>query len=178
LLYVVRVVMVFDLNGGVARFWTLLLSRQIASLLCSPLLPNSNGSEHGEEENETGNHRWLDTERKNVSRHLRLEVDVDGCAHLNNKHRRGGQENLMLVFGCERPQKPWQQEQNPGDHFSQFARENRLVGQMALFNLSVEPATDWLEEFEESESEHQDSQEQGQGLDDALELACGGLHMV
>jgi len=35
--------------------------------------------------------------------------------------------------------------------------------QMALLNLDIEPSADWLEEFEKSEHQHQDSQEQRQG---------------
>ncbi len=52
-----------------------------------PAFPNSKCSEQSEEENDNGNHRWLDAERKNAGRHLRLQVDIDCHAHLNNEDR-------------------------------------------------------------------------------------------
>src|SRR5271165_886288 len=87
---------------------TLLLSRHIASLLCSPLLPNSKSSEQSEEENDKRNHRWLDTERKNASRHLRLQVDIDCHAHLSKEDRTRDQQELISAFCGQRSSKPWQ----------------------------------------------------------------------
>ena len=46
------------------------------------------------------------------------------------------------------------------------------MGQMALLDLNLKPSMEWLEELEESEHEDQDSQEQGQGLDEAMEVVC------
>ena len=132
----------------------------MAGILCSPFFPNSKRSEQSEEENDSGNHRWLDTERKNVGGHLGLQVDIDCHAHLCNDDRTRDQEELISGFRGQRSPKPWQQEQAPDDHLHQFASENRLLGKMTLLNLDIKPSTEWLEEFEESEREHQNSQEQ------------------
>jgi hypothetical protein len=67
---------------------------------------------------------------------------------------------LIFGFRGHRFPKPWQYEEEAGKHFGEFARENRFVGQMTLLNLDIKPSTDGLEEFEEAEHKHPDSQQQ------------------
>lgn len=55
------------------------------------LLPDIKSSEQSEEENGTGNHRRLDAERKNAGGHCRLQMDIDGHAHLAEEEQAGDQ---------------------------------------------------------------------------------------
>jgi hypothetical protein len=127
------------------------------------LLPDIKSSEQSEEQNDTGNHRWLDAERKNAGGHCRLQLDIDGYAHLAEEEQARDQEELIFSLCGQRSPNPWQQKEDSGHHFRYLAGEDRLMGQMALLDLDIEPSAEWLEEFQKSEHQHQDSQEQRQG---------------
>ena len=43
-------------------------------------------------------------------------------------------------------------------HLGQLAREDRLVRQMTLLDLDVEPSVDRMEELQDSEPEHDDTE--------------------
>lgn len=134
-----------------------------SALFGAQLLPHIKSSEQSEQENDTGNHRRLDAERKNTGGHCRLQLDIDGYAHLTEEKQARDQEGLIFSLRGQRPPNPGQQKAYSGHHFRYLAGEDRLMGQMTLLNLDFEPSAEWLEEFQKSEHQHQDSQEQRQG---------------
>ncbi|WP_395750472.1 hypothetical protein [Prosthecobacter sp.] len=150
--------------------------RERLRLCCLALLPNGQSCEQTEGEHDSGNHRRLDAEGKDARRHPGLQVDIDGQTHLNDEAQTSEQEKGLSEFCEQGSTNPWQQEQASGGHFPQFSSKNGLVGQVALLDLNLEPSMDRLEKLEESKHEHQDSQEEGQGLDEALEMVCGRIH--
>ena len=87
-------------------------------------------------------------------------MDIDRRSHLSDEDRTRDQEELISSLYGQRSSKPCQQKQATGNHFRQFARENRLVRQVTLLNLDFKPSTEWLEEFQETKHGHENSQEQ------------------
>ena len=78
------------------------------SLLRMQLLPRIKSSEQAKEEDRDRNYRRLDAERKNVSRHPGLQVDVECDEHLNEEDEARGQQDLIFASYGERSPKPWQ----------------------------------------------------------------------
>ena len=84
------------------------LSWPFSSLPRLQLFPRIKSSEQSKEKDRDRNYRRLDAERKDVSRHPGLQVDVDRDEHLNEEDEARDQQDLIFASYGERSPKPWQ----------------------------------------------------------------------
>jgi hypothetical protein len=128
-------------------------------------LPGGESGDEAKEKDDDGDDGRLEAKGENAGGDSGLKVDVDGYEHLDDDHEGGEQKDGLSVLLGKGTAERWQEEEEAGDHFADFAGEDGAVGKVALLHLDVEHSVEGLKELEEAEEEHEDSEEEREGID-------------